>query len=270
MSAMNIALISVGATLVLAMAIFVFLVAPGRRNMKQLKTVKYAHRGLHGDGRVENSMSAFEAAVTAGFGIELDVRLSSDGVLVVFHDDTLERVVGIRKRVDELTAAELSALRLGDTNDGIPTFDEVLSMVDGRVPLLVEIKEDKGSSAVSDAAAAALSLYNGPFIVESFNPLSVRNARAKLPMIPCGFLSCRHKVRSPLYFMLTNLLLNFICRPDFIAYCDTDSSNFSLRFVRTFLRTPTLAWTVRSEEAESNAAKAGFDSVIFEGYSPSK
>ena len=270
MSPLLIALIAVIAIVAVFVTVILVLIAPGRRTMKPFKSISYAHRGLHDGEKPENSLAAFKAAVDAGFGIELDVRLSSDGKLVVFHDDTLERMVGIRKRVDELTVSELSALRLGDSNEGIPTFDEVLKLVDGKVPLLVEIKEDKGNSAVSDTTAKTLSLYNGAFIVESFNPISLGNVRKQLPMTPCGFLSCKHKAKSFTYFMLTNLLLNVICRPDFIAYCHTDSSNFFLRLVRGLFRVPTLAWTVRSEEEERTAKKNGFDGIIFEGYIPKR
>ena len=265
-----IVLISVGSALLLLFVLYLFLIKTHspRKEMKRYKGVRFAHRGLHGDKIAENSMSAFKAAVDAGFGIELDVRLSSDGVLVVFHDDTLERMVGIRKRVDELTVSELTALRLGNSDEGIPTFSEVLELVGGRVPLLVEIKEDRGNFAVSDATAKALMLYSGDYIVESFNPLTLGNVRKQLPMTPCGFLSCKHKPKSFVYFMLTNLLLNVTCRPDFIAYNLADSSNFFLRLVRTLFRAPTLAWTVRSEEEAKTAYDRGFDGIIFEGFIP--
>ena len=268
MSPLIIALIAVGAVIAVLITALLVLIAPGRRNMKRFKSVRYAHRGLHGGKIPENSLAAFRAAVEAGFGIELDVRLSSDGVLVVFHDDTLERMVGIRKRVDELTVSELTALRLGNSDEGIPTFSEVLELVGGRVPLLVEIKEDRGNFAVSDATAKALMLYSGDYIVESFNPLTLGNVRKQLPMTPCGFLSCKHKPKSFVYFMLTNLLLNVTCRPDFIAYNLADSSNFFLRLVRTLFRAPTLAWTVRSEEEAKTAYDRGFDGIIFEGFIP--
>ena len=268
MSPLILTAIIVASVLSVLVFLLLFIIAPGRRNMSAYKNVYYAHRGLHDGEKPENSLAAFRAAVEAGFGIELDVRLSSDGVLMVFHDDTLERMVGIKSKVADLTASELSALRLLDSNEGIPTFDEVLDAVGGRVPLLVEIKEDQGDHAVSDATAKRLSSYEGGFIVESFNPLSVRNARKKLPKTPCGFLSCKHKVRTVIYLMLTNLMFNFLCRPDFIAYCHTDSSNIFLRLVRAIFRVPTVAWTVCSEVEERAARAKGFCGIIFEGYVP--
>lgn len=270
---MEIALIIIGIIIIILTALYLFLIAPGApRDIDKFKTLRYAHRGLHGDGIAENSMSAFRAAVEGGFGIELDVRLSSDNVLVVFHDDTLDRVVGREGRVDAFTAAELSEMSLSGTEDGIPTFEEVLRLVDGRVPLLVEIKEDAGNSAVSTKAAAMLLEYKGDYIVESFNPLSVRNLKKLIPGVTAGILSHRYlnyePYRKPLYFLLQCLFLNALCRPAFIAYDHSHHSSLSLRIARGLFGAATLCWTVRSKEEEAAAKKHGFDGIIFEGYLP--
>lgn len=255
-------------------AIYLVLVAPGGgRNIADFKGTKFAHRGLHDGTRVENSLSAFRAAIDAGFGIELDVRLSSDGILVVHHDDELGRVVHGEGRVDSYTARELSEMRLGDSEDTVPTFREVLDLVDGRVPLLVEIKEDAGHREVSDATVKMLSEYKGPYIVESFNPISVANARRGLPGVACGFLSTDFrrdpKHRGLLYTLLGGLYTNRLCNPDFIAYDGRYPRRLCLRVAR-MLGAVTLAWTVRSEEEEKKLLSLGFDSVIFEGYIPEK
>ena len=115
-------LITLG-VLLLLFSLFLFLVAPSRRRsqMEKYKNVRYAHRGLHGNGAAENSLTAFSRAVEAGYGIELDVRLSSDGELVVFHDDTLERITGKEGRVDSYTLTELQSLSLSGTGDTVPT-----------------------------------------------------------------------------------------------------------------------------------------------------
>ena len=141
-----IVLISTASFLLLSFLVFLFLIKPNgkREDIKRFLKTKYAHRGLHGSGRAENSISAFRAAVEAGFGIELDVRLSADGELVVFHDDELSRVTKEEGRVDSRTAKELSEIKLCGTGDGIPTFKEVLALVDGKVPLLIEIKDHIG------------------------------------------------------------------------------------------------------------------------------
>lgn len=266
--------LSVIAFLVLSFIIYLFLIKPNKRRpeMDKFKNVKYAHRGLHGTGAAENSITAFKRAVDAGYGIELDIRLSSDGVLVVFHDDTLDRVTKERGLVRERTAEELSKIKLLGTEDGIPTFSEVLSVIGGKVPLLVEIKEDAGDSSVSRAAVKALSEYSGEYIVESFNPLSLAYFKKNMPGTMRGFLSQNFlrekKYRKPLYFLLQNMLLNVAARPDFIAYNHTDYKNASLRLVRGLFGAPTLCWTVRSEKEEALAYEHGFDGIIFEKYTP--
>lgn len=257
--------------LLILFIIYLILIAPKKNpKIEEYKKNLFAHRGLHNGERAENSMSAFRAAVEAGYGIELDIRLSSDGELVVFHDDTLKRVANKEGRVDEFTAKELSKMSLSGTADGIPKFKDVLSMVDGRVPLLVEIKEDKGNYKVSDAAAEVLKDYKGKFIVESFNPLSLANFAKKLPDVPRGILSQNYlkeeKYRKPLYFILGALMLNGICKPSFIAYNKRDAKGISLRIARRLFGAVTFAWTVRSKEEEDAARGAGFDSVIFENY----
>ena len=272
MEAWMILLIVAVAILAALAVIYLVLIAPSRnKTVKKYKSVRFAHRGLHGEGVAENSLSAFAAAVDAGFGIELDVRLSRDGVLVVFHDDTLERVTDREGRVDAFSAQELAQIKLCGTEDGIPTFAQVLELVDGKVPLLVEIKEDPGVSAVSVATAQMLENYKGPYVVESFNPLSLATFARKAPRVPRGILSHRYyaydKYRKPLYMLLQLLLLNRVCRPAFIAYDHRHYRSLSLRLCR-LMGAVTYAWTVRSAEEEREARRHGFDSVIFEGYMP--
>ncbi len=252
--------------------VLIALIFPGKKkNIDGFINVKYAHRGLHNGERAENSISAMKAAVDHGFGIELDVRLSGDGKLVVFHDDTLDRVCGREGKVIDFTAEELATFKLCGTEDGIPTFDEVLEVVDGKVPLLVEIKENTGDNSVSTATAERLASYDGPYIVESFNPLSVKNASSKLPDIACGFLAQnftkKDECKKPLYFALENLLLNRVCNPSFIAYKHSHYYMPMLKLAR-LLGARTIAWTVRSLEEEKAALEHGFATVIFENYIP--
>lgn len=255
--------------------VYLFLIMTGSgREARKYSSVKFAHRGLHGDGVAENSMSAFRAAVDAGYGIELDVRLSRDGVLVVFHDDDLKRVCGDERLVKDVDASELQKLSLSGTADGVPSFAEVLKLVDGRVPLLVEIKELSGKG-VSSAAAKMLADYKGEFIVESFNPLSLKNFKNQLPGIPVGILSMRFPKEKTFAlrfrnFLLGALLTNVICRPNFIAYQNEDGGRFAVKLLGGVFGAPRFAWTVRSEEEEKAAKKRGFDSVIFECYKPQK
>ncbi len=270
---MPIVLTIIGCFLLFDFALYLFAIGTVRsKEIKRYKSVRFAHRGLHSEGVAENSMTAFRLAVEKGFGIELDVRLSSDGKLVVFHDDTLDRVCGIEGRVDSYTAKELSQISLSETEDTVPLFDDVLDLVGGRVPLLVEIKEDSGVNEVSIKTAERLKSYEGDYIVESFNPLSLRNVRRILPKAERGILSHRYyeneKYRKPLYFLLQCLLLNFLCRPSFVAYDHRHYKSVGLRMTRALFGATTFAWTVRSAEAEAEARKHGFDSVIFEGYIP--
>lgn len=253
---------------------YAFLTSPGRRRFisPDLIGAQYAHRGLHDAEHAENSLSAFRLAVENGFGIELDVRLSKDGVLVVFHDDSLERVCGVEGNVIDYTADELAAMRLSGTEEGIPTLREVLDLVNGRVPLLVEIKEGASDSAVSLATAEMLKSYSGPLLIESFNPLSLSRIKEQLPQIPRGLL-CDHytkkpEFKKPTYFVLEWFLLNFKAKPDFYAYNFQQRSFLPFRLVRKLHKRPTLAWTVRSQLDREICREDGFYSIIFEDFIP--
>lgn len=272
---MEIALIIIGAILLALFGLYLFAIGTKRsKEIKKYARHKYAHRGLHSETVAENSMTAFRLAVEGGWGIELDVRLSKDKQLVVFHDDTLDRVVGREGRVADFTAEELSKMSLSGTDDGIPLFDDVLNLVCAQVPLLVEIKEDQGSSEVSTLVAERLSTYMGDFIIESFNPLSLQNIKKRLPQAERGILSHKYYAyepyRKPLYFVLQCMLVNFLCRPSFVAYDHRHFRSLSLLFARTLFGAATFAWTVRSKEEERLARRHGFDTVIFEGYIPEK
>ena len=168
------------------------------------------------------------------------VRLSKDGELVVFHDDTVDRMTEARGRVDSFTAKELAELRLGGTNDGVPTLREVLKLVDGRIPLLVEIKEDLGKYGVTNKAAEILAEYKGEYIVESFNPLSVWRFKHLMPDVATGLLCANYlknpKTRSIKTFVVKNMLLNIRCKPDFIAYAHKDGKDAGLAMIRTFYK----------------------------------
>ncbi len=254
---------------------WILLAAPGgrRKRTRGFAKVKYAHRGLHGAGRAENSLSAFRAAANEGFGIELDVRLSKDGVPVVFHDAELSRVTGDCRRVRDLTAKELSELSLSGTAEGIPTFREVLDTVAGRVPILVEIKEDNAKEKdVTPAALALLADYRGEYLIEGFNPFSISAVKKLAPDTVRGLL-CQHftaekSFRTISYRLLQHFLLNVLCRPQFIAFNREHRNYFPFRLQKAVFRVPAFAWTVRSAEEEAECVAAGFDTVIFENYLP--
>ena len=234
--------------------------------------INYAHRGAS-EYAPENTLSSFYLGLLQGAnGIETDVQRTKDGVLVLFHDDTLDRVTGASGRVDAYDYCELMGMRLSDTEDTVPLFTEVLSAVDGRVPLLIELKEDAGKYAVTEKTLEILKDYKGDYIIESFNPLALGRVKKKNPEILRGILSMNYmaeeKYRKPMYFALQIFLTNVICRPDFVAYDHKQYKNFAFRLCRALFRVTTFAWTVRSAEEEKNAYKHKFSSVIFENYIP--
>ena len=273
MNPIYIVLIALGGFMALLFILYLFAIKTrvGNKDVDRLIAYKYAHRGFHGDGAEENSMTAYERAIEHGYGIEIDVRFSKEGELVVFHDETLTRVCGIDKRVADLTVAELKKLKLGNTEDTIPTFAELLEYVDGRVPLLIEIKQDMGEGDVASAAAEMLKDYKGDYLIQSFNPKAVAVFKKKLPNAVRGILSDNffrdEERRKPVYFFLKNLMLNFLCRPDFVSFNYEEWNRaFTLRFVKRVFRAPLFAWTIRSRYGEKKAESLGFKGMIFENY----
>ena len=268
----------IAAAVLLVLGAWLWLVAPKKTSgMEEFKCVYYAHRGLHGEcggGAAENSISAFARAVEAGYGIELDIRLSADGEVVAFHDDDLLRMTGVDKKVSELTAAELAELSLLGTGDGVPTFREVLSLVDGKAPLLVELKEMGSDLTLARRAAELLREYSGSYVIESFNPLTLGEIKRILPGAERGFLLDKHtanpKYRTTKFRIVERCLLNFIARPTFLSVEKKRIGLMPVPLLRALFRVPTIAWTVTSEEEEGLARRQGFDGVIFEQYIPKK
>lgn len=263
---MKVFLIVAGVLPVLALFYCFLLVTRTRRDAATpFMAHPYAHRGLHDATLPENSLSAFSAAVAQGYGIELDVQISADGEVMVFHDESLLRMTGRNASLYALTKAELDTLRLGESDEHIPTLREVLALVDGRVPLLVEIKSDHALTEVCQKTAAILDEYTGPFMVESFHPLALRWFRKNRPDVVRGQLSARLFVkgkRTPSMFVVQNLLLNFLGRPDFIAFDYHNKNRFSFAVCRLLYHPYTVAWTVC--DGEALRASRRFDAVIFE------
>lgn len=227
----------------------------------------YAHRGLHGNGVPENSLEAFELACRAGHGIELDVQLSRDGEVMVFHDYTLIRMTGVDKKLCELDAKELGELKLGGTEQKIPTFREVLSLIGGRVPVLVELKGESFDTALCPKVAEILKEYNGSFCVESFNPLLIKDIKKYLPDSYCGLLytnACKDKKKcSVINIAVTLMALNFLCKPNFIAYNEIYRESFFVKVTTKLYKTPKFVWTVKSRESLDMAHSLG-ECPIFE------
>lgn len=250
-----------------------FLVAPGSASKRQRAPFigrNFAHRGLHSEDRSvpENSLEAFRLAGRAGYGAELDVQLTKDGQVVVFHDETLDRICGVHARVDEKSYDELKLLSLCGTNQRIPLLTEVLEVFAGRGPLIVELKNGRRNRELCEKTYAILSNYSGEVCVESFNPFILRwfrrhgrdLLRGQLATQRWNYgedLSCRQA------FLLSHCLMNFVSRPQFIAY-HLGPRPLTVRLSEAMgaLR---IGWTARNERAERRR-----DGVIFEFYRPQR
>ncbi len=254
------------------LALPVWAAAPGHASRRQkniFRGVNYAHRGLHSRDREvpENSLSAFRMAARDGYGIELDVQLSRDGRVVVFHDNTLDRVCGVHAKVEDLSWEELQKLRLCGTEERIPLFTEVLASISGCEALIVELKNGSHNKELCEKTCAQLADYRGNVCIESFNPMIVAWFRFHAPDLVRGQLATSLKdyredgIGRPAAFLLHNTLLNFLSRPQFIAY----RIGYRPPLVRlcTALGALNIGWTSHEPRNEK-----GRDAVIFEFYRP--
>ena len=256
------------AVILLAIYLFVLVRPPKKTKPDPVLLRDYAHRGLHnGKDAPENSLAAFEAACRAGYGIELDVQLSRDGEVMVFHDSTLARMTGCDKKLCELTAKELSALTLGDSDQTIPTFREVLALIDGRVPLLVELKGASFDTSLCPKVAELLQNYKGPHCIESFNPVLIGNMKKRFPNTFCGLLYAndwkRKKKKTALSLAISTMAGNVVARPDFIAFYKEDREDLPVKITTKFYGAPKFVWTVDKQEELDTAHKNG-ECPIFE------
>ncbi len=248
----------------------------GRRNHPGLETLRgwsYAHRGLHGDGRPENSMAAFRAALDHGYGIELDLHLLRDGNLAVIHDSLLKRTTGAQGHIEDLSTQDLASYRLEGTEETIPTFQQVLDLFGGKAPLIVELKAERGNHALlSETACKQLESYPGPYCIESFDPRCIRWLKKNRPQIIRGQLAenfCKRNpsMALPLSLILTNLLGNLLTRPDFIAYHFADRKGLSPTLCRKLFGIQGVSWTLRRKEDYHTAVSEGW-LPIFENFTP--
>ena len=241
--------------------------------LKDLRGWSYAHRGLHGEGRPENSMAAFRAALEGGYGIELDIHLLKDGSLAVIHDSSLKRTTGREGRIEDLTTEELPNYRLEGTEETIPTFRELLDLYDGKAPLIVELKPVDGNhAALAEAACSMLEGYRGVYCMESFDPRCVFWLKKNRPRIIRGqlsenFLKSDQKMSWPLRFCLTYILGNFFTQPDFIAYKFADRKNVSAILCRRLYGVQGVTWTLKTREDYDTAIREGWI-PIFENFRP--
>lgn len=224
----------------------------------------FAHRGLHGVGRPENSLAAARAAIGAGFGIECDVRLSRDGIAHVFHDARLDRLTDSRGRFAALDSSAIARLRLAGTNEAPPRLATLLALCGSATPLLVELKSEGGPQAVAQlcaAVAADLAGHDGPAAVMSFDVRVCHWFARHRPQIVRGLVTSR-RYRMGVMARRTKKLALARARPHFLA---SDVRDLSLAASRAPCPDgrPLLCWTVRSEADRRRAARAGAQ-IIFE------
>ena len=264
-------LLIVGSVLLVLALAYLFLIktAPVKRADIEKYGKRFAHRGLWDAEAPENSLAAFEKAVNAGYGIEFDIHKTRDGQVVVFHDDTLVRMCGVEGKIEDKTLDELRELRLLGTEQGIPTLQEMLALVDGRVPLLVELKGAALDTSLCPVANEILSAYQGDYIIESFNPMLVRWYRKHRPDVLRGQLFCnllKEKTGNKLfYFLITVLATNVLARPHFLARGLDSARNPAFLLCKTLFKAPTYVWTVRERGQIPQDAQ---DGIIFEKFIP--
>ena len=262
--------------LILALIVlYIALIMPNPRHTKDVapfKTRDYAHRGLWNAERPENSLAAFAAARDAGYGIELDVHLTADGCLVVHHDNSLQRMCGKDITIGASTREEVCACRLKDTDEHVPTFDEVLAVVDGRIPMIVELKTENNVDALCRAVHERMRRYDGLWCMESFDPRAVQwfNRHANHVIrgqLAYGGAILKEKPGKRLgLFVLKSQLGNAIGRPDFIAYQASTDNNLPMLLVR-LMKPLLVCWTIRSQEM-MDCQRSRYDIQIFEGFIP--
>lgn len=236
-----------------------------------LRTTKIAHRGLWGNGIPENSLTAFENAAKEGIAIEIDVHLTSDGYVVIHHDDTLKRMTGLDEKICNLTLSQIKEQRLLDTDETVPLLTELLPIAKGRSPLLIEIKSTSTNvGALEKALFDIIKDYDGEFAVQSFNPFSIKWYKDNAPQFLRGQLATKLDTRSGQSkincFILNNLLLNGMTKPDFVSFDHNYLPKNAVKRERKKGR-EIIAWTVTSKKREEEI-KDHCDNIIFEHFTP--
>lgn len=264
------------AAVAIVFLLYLILIAPADTEKGEgdhLWRYRYAHRGLHSKDKSipENSMAAFNRAVEAGYGMELDINLTADDKIVVFHDDTLTRMCGVDRHIADCTYEELKGLTLLKTQEHIPLFEDVLALVDGKVPLIVELKSTKRNSDLCRLAAQMLDNYHGPYCIESFHPAIVRWFCKNRPKVIRGQLSagtrCFESLPRYQAILLSSLITNVVTRPHFVAFKHEDARKKLRLSLFRFIGGKLLGWTVRDTDDIAYCNKR-FDTIIFEFFRP--
>lgn len=262
-------------TLSLIILCYCFLLCPRFSRKKELFSfpqTQFAHRGYHcAEKQIpENSMAAFQRAIDFGYGIELDLHLTRDHKLVVFHDNTLSRMCHTTGTIEDSTYQELQKLLLLNTTEHIPLFLDVLSLVDGKVPLLIELKIPNKSLHICEEVCHTLCSYHGLFMIQSFNTMGLRWFKYNAPHILRGQLSSNltnERLTEPLFyrFFVKHLLCNIFGRPDFISYKLSDLPSFSVFLCQKLFKIPVAVWTLHTD-SEIKAGIKWYHFQIFENF----
>ena len=254
--------------------LYLYTIYPGtnrKDKMDAFLNIHYAHRGLFDNNtQPENTLSAFQLALDKGYGIEFDVRMTKDNIPIVVHDLNLFRVCGEDLNVSDLSFKDLQVLNLFSTNEKIPLLEDVLTMIDGKVPIIVEIKLNSGNdTSICEIITPLLDNYNGDYAVESFNPMILLWYKKNRPHVTRGQLSFDFFKENGAYsfinFLMKNLMLNFLTKPDFVAYDHRDRNNLSLLINKKIFKVPLVAYTIKSQ-SEYEKSKGLFDIFIFDSF----
>lgn len=228
-----------------------------------------AHRGLHDNVSEENSLSAFEKAIQSGYAIEMDVQMTSDGTLVVFHDNDLRRMTGIVGDIRETKYEHIKDAKLGSSDEKIPTFDEFLDFIDGRTPLLIEVKTHANVGIAEQKIIDRLRKYKGEFALQSFNPYIVKYFAEHAPEFIRGQLASDFKNDTMPYYqkiLLKNLFFIRSNKSQFVSYDVEAICRPQIKRIKK--RMPVIMWTVRSQN-QIDQLKDYHDNIIFEDFIPS-
>lgn len=220
-----------------------------------------AHRGLWGEGVIENSLTAYKLASKKGYPIEVDLFLTTDKKLVCFHDDNLKRMTGVDKPIYDCSYEELLSLNLNGSEEKIPSFDQLKEIACGKSPLLIEIK-DQPRKEIVDILIESLKDYKGEFAIQSFNPSYINKVRKKAPEFIRGILGtnvCPKEKNFFIRYILKHLSLNKLIKPDFVSYIHSGLPIKS--------KLPVIAWTVTDKKTVKNLSSV-CTNYIFENFIP--
>ena len=268
-------ILSIALALLFAIVVFYNFATAGEAisedKISWIKETPIAHRGLHTKDIPENSLSAFENALKNNYAIELDVQFTKDKEVVVFHDENLKRMTNDTRNIEDVNYDELKNLRLGNTNEIIPTLEEVLELVDSKVAILIEIKDCKDYIELSEKTYEILKGYEGNYAIQSFNPFILEWYKNNASEVVRGQLSGTftegsESLNSFEKFVLKNMLLNFKSKPNYIGYDLEGIPKSKLESLRK-KGVPIIVWTVKNKEDMEKAYKYS-DNITFENFLP--